>query len=140
MKTETVQDEDGLFGLAGRRLLVVEDNAECAGAVREWLEICGAKVSTVGSIGAALRRMRVEAPDVVLLDLRLPDGSGWDLLEQARTSVPGAAHVPVVAITGQERAALAGVARAHGVRHVLTKPIAPAALAEALSDCLTAAA
>ena len=132
------QNEAGLFGLGGRHLLLVEDNRECAGAVREWLEICGAKVSTAGTIGAALSRMQAEAPDVVVVDLRLPDGSGWELLERARTTVPGAADLPVVAITGMERASVASAARAHGVRHVLTKPIAPAALAAALSDCLHA--
>jgi CheY-like chemotaxis protein len=140
MQTAEDREDDGLFGLAGRRVLLVEDNLQCACAVRAWLEICGATVRTAHSIGQALRRMREEAPDLVLVDLRLPDGSGWELLDRARTSVPGAARIPVVAIAGIDRAATVGMARAHGVRHVLTKPIAPAALADALSDCLTHAA
>jgi CheY-like chemotaxis protein len=130
------QEGEGLFGLGGRRLLLVEDNEDCAGAVREWLEICGARVSTAGSIGTALRRVRTETPDVLLLDVRLPDGSGWELLDKLRATMPGSAEVPVVAITGFDEPAVAQAAEAHGVRRVLTKPIAPAALAEALSDCL----
>jgi len=122
---------EGLFGLGGRRLLLVEDNQSTAEAVSRWLEICGARVSTAGSVDAALDRLRAETPDVLLLDLRLPDGSGWDVLERARGS---GAQVPAVAITGFESDAEA--ARAHGIRHVLTKPIAPAALADALSSCL----
>src|SRR5207244_1124471 len=42
----THDDDEGLFGLEGRRLLVVEDNTDCAEAVRRWLEICGAQVTT----------------------------------------------------------------------------------------------
>jgi CheY-like chemotaxis protein len=127
---------DGLFGLGGRRLLIVEDNEDCAGAVRRWLEICGARVSTAGSVGSALTRVRHEAPDVMLLDVRLPDGTGWDLLQRLRATVPEAADVPVVAMTACRGAAVSEAAQRHGVRHLLTKPIAPAALAEALSDCL----
>jgi CheY-like chemotaxis protein len=129
-------EREGLFGLGGRRLLVVEDNTLCADAVRGWLEICGASVATVGSIDAALDRLRVETPDLLLVDLHLPDGSGWDLLERVRASLPGAADLPTVAITGFPADETA--ARRHGVRHVVTKPIAPEALADALNDCLAA--
>jgi CheY-like chemotaxis protein len=130
--------DDGLFGLAGRRLLVVEDNTGCADAVRTWLEICGAKVTTVGSIGSALRRLHSAAPDLVLLDVNLPDGSGWELVERLHATVPGGRRVPVVAITGMAADTVDGDARAHGVRYVLTKPIAPEALAHALSESLAA--
>ncbi|HZP41665.1 MAG TPA: response regulator [Candidatus Binatia bacterium] len=127
---------EGLFGLGGRRLLVVEDNCLCADAVRGWLEICGASVATVGSIDAALDRLRNETPDLLLVDLHLPDGSGWELIERARASVPAVRSVPAVAITGFPLDVT--TARRHGVQHVITKPIAPEALADALCDCLAA--
>ena len=135
MTAEREQDE-GLFGLGGRRLLVVEEDEGCACAVRRWLEICGARVSTAASIGTALTSVRCEAPDLLLLDVRLPDGSAWDLLDRLRASVPGGADVPVVAMTARDGSTVTQAAHAHGVRHVLTRPIAPAALAEALSQCL----
>ena len=127
---------EGLFGLEGRRLLLVEDNSDCAEAVRHWLEICGARVTTADTVGSALARTEVEPPDLLLVDVYLPDGTGWDVVERVRATVPGGSRVPVVAITGASRAAVAPSARAHGVRHVITKPIAPEALAAALSDCL----
>jgi CheY-like chemotaxis protein len=133
-------NEEGLFGLAGRRLLVVEDNPGCAEAVRAWLEICGAQVTTAPTVDAALGRLRAEAPDLVLLDVTLPDGTGWDLVDELRTNVPGGARVPVVAITGLGRDSVERTARAHGVDHVVTKPIAPEALVAALSACLDQAA
>jgi BarA-like signal transduction histidine kinase len=48
-------EDRGPFGLEGRKLLVVETDAQCAAAVSQWLEICGARVSTVSTLGAALR-------------------------------------------------------------------------------------
>jgi CheY-like chemotaxis protein len=133
------EDDDGLFGLAGRRLLVVDDNGDCAEAVCRWLEICGARVTTAHTVTSALARMRVEAPDLMLVDVHLPDGTGWDLVDRVRTSVPGGMRVPVVAITGSAGDSVGPAARARGVRHVVTKPIAPAELAAALTDCLDVA-
>ena len=129
-------EDEGLFGLAGRRLLVVDDNGDCADAVRRWLEICGARVTTARTVVSALARMRTEPPDAMVVDVYLPDGTGWDLVDRVRASIPGGMRVPVVAITGGDGASVGPAARAHGVRHVVTKPIAPAELAAALSECL----
>jgi CheY-like chemotaxis protein len=130
---------EGLFGLAGRRLLVLEDNRPCAEAVRNWLEICGAKVEVAPTVDAALRRARRTVPDVVLADVFLPDGTAWDFVERLRENVPGGRRVPVVAITGAAEGVVQ-VADQHGVRHLITKPIEPEALAAALTDCLDRAA
>ena len=127
--------DDGLFGLQGRRLLLVEDNAHCASALARWLEICGARVAIAGTVDAACARLRSERPDLLLVDLHLPDGSGWDVVDAARALAPGAPQVPTVAITGSV-AELGRAAASHGVRHVIGKPIAPAALADALSETL----
>ena len=134
----THDGDEGLFGLEGRRLLVVEDNTDCAEAMRRWLEICGAQVTTADTVGNAVARTRTEPPDLMLVDVFLPDGTGWDVVDRVRATASGA-RVPVVAITGAPTPAVVRSARAHGVRHVLSKPIAPAALAAALTDCLDAA-
>jgi CheY-like chemotaxis protein len=129
-------EEDGLFGLEGRRLLLVEDNPLCADAVRHWLEVCGARVTTASTVGSAVARSRGEVPDLLLVDVFLPDGTGWDVVDRVRASAPAATEVPAVAITGSPTPAVVRSAREHGVRHVIGKPIAPEALAAALTDCL----
>jgi CheY-like chemotaxis protein len=120
----------GLFGLEGRRLLVVDDDPRCAEAVRTWLEICGARVTVAGSVAAARAALDAAQPELVLLDVFLPDGTAWDVVRE----IDG--RVPVIAITG----AAVSPAATHGVRHVLSKPIAPDTLASALSECLAEAA
>ncbi|HJQ83166.1 MAG TPA: response regulator [Candidatus Binatia bacterium] len=134
----TKDGEEGLFGLEGRRLLLVEDNDACADAVREWLEICGAHVTTAGTVGSAVARSRREVPDLLLVDVYLPDGTGWDVVDRVRASLPAA--IPAVAITGAPTPALVRSAHQHGVRHVIGKPIAPEALAAALAECLEVSA
>jgi len=133
-------EDEGLFGLEGRRLLLVEDNSACADAVRSWLEICGAHVTTADTVGSAVARSHREKPDLMLIDVYLPDGTGWDVVERVRASAPEGARVPAVVITGAPSPAITRSARAHGVRHVIAKPIAPEALAAALTDCLKTAA
>jgi CheY-like chemotaxis protein len=133
-------EHDGLFGLEGRRLLLVEDNDACAEAVRHWLEICGARVTTADTVGSAVARTHREKPDLMLVDVYLPDGTAWDVVERVRATVPEGARLPAVVITGAPSPAIARSARAHGVRHVIAKPIAPEALAAALTDCLQNAA
>jgi CheY-like chemotaxis protein len=66
----------------------------------------------------------------------LPDCTGWDVVDRVRASAPAATEVPAVAITGSPTPAVVRSAREHGVRHVIGKPIAPEALAAALTDCL----
>lgn len=129
-------EDKGLFGLEGRRLLVVETDARCAAAVSQWLEICGARVSTAATLGAAVTQARHEAPDVMLVDISLADRDDWEIVERLRESVPGGTRVPVVAMTGAEGSSVGREARAHGVRHVVKRPIAPAALGAALHACL----
>jgi len=133
----THDDREGLFGLEGRRLLLVEDNSDCAEAVRRWLEICGARVTTADTVGSALARTGEDPPDLMLVDVYLPDGTGWDVVDRIRAS---GASVPAVAITGAPTPAVERSARAHGVHHVIAKPIAPEKLAAALTDCLEGSA
>ncbi|HSV82439.1 MAG TPA: response regulator, partial [Ramlibacter sp.] len=87
-----------------KRLLVVEDNEIERDAVVELLGYDDIDIATAGSGDAALAAMRRQPFDCVVLDLRLPDMSGFELLEQVRTE-PRLASVPVVVFTGKELSA-----------------------------------
>jgi len=84
-----------------KRLLVVEDNPAEQLSIRELLGYSDIDV-TVASTGAeALDVVAREAFDCVVLDLRLPDMSGFDILERMR-DVPEVRDLPVVVFTGKE--------------------------------------
>src|SRR6185312_12029820 len=84
-----------------KRLLVVEDNPAEQLSITELVAHDDIDVMAVGTGKAALKAMHDDPPDCVVLDLRLPDMSGFDLLENIRDD--GAlSDLPVVVFTGRE--------------------------------------
>src|SRR5207253_3497662 len=84
-----------------RRLLVIEDNPAEQLSIFELLGHADIDVVTVGSGREALAALREQQIDCAVLDLRLPDMSGFDLLEVIRDD-PILSDIPVVAFTGKE--------------------------------------
>jgi hypothetical protein len=84
-----------------RRLLVVEDNPAEQASVTELLSHDDVDITAVGSGAEALASLRADPADCVVLDLKLPDMSGFEVLEQLRDD-PALAETPVVVFTGRE--------------------------------------
>ncbi len=79
-------------------ILLVEDNAAIRGAFRLLLEEHGYRVLDTGSGGEALRLARSDPPDLVLLDLGLPDVPGLEVATQLAATRE---TMPIVALTGR---------------------------------------
>ncbi|MES1979164.1 MAG: HAMP domain-containing protein [Pseudomonadota bacterium] len=84
-----------------KRLLVIEDNEVERNAVVELLGYEDIEIMAAGSGEDALSAMRENSYDCVVLDLRLPDMTGFDLLEKVQSD-PALAAVPVVVFTGKD--------------------------------------
>jgi len=84
-----------------KRLLVVEDNAAEQLSIRELLGHDDIEIVNAGTGSDALSLLHREACDCVVLDLRLPDMSGFEVLERMRADL-ALADVPVVVFTGRE--------------------------------------
>ena len=77
--------------MAAKRILVLDDEPNIGASLRLILEREGYSVTLARSIAEA--KLAVERADLLLLDVRLPDGSGIDFLRAiARARVPGARH------------------------------------------------
>ncbi|MGD9980337.1 MAG: HAMP domain-containing protein [Hyphomonadaceae bacterium] len=87
-----------------RRLLVVEDDSAEQMAIRELIAHDDVEIDTAATGAEALRALRDEDWDCVVLDLRLPDMSGFDVLERLRED-DDVSDVPVVVFTGKELSA-----------------------------------
>jgi CheY-like chemotaxis protein len=87
-----------------KRLLVVEDNAAEQLSIGELLGSDDIDIIAVGTGAAALAALREQACDCVVLDLRLPDMTGFEVLEQIRADHT-LSDVPVVVFTGRELSA-----------------------------------
>ncbi|HKQ59658.1 MAG TPA: response regulator, partial [Candidatus Polarisedimenticolaceae bacterium] len=84
-----------------KRLLVVEDNVAEQRSIAELLGHDDIDIAAVGAGREALELLRREPADCVVLDLRLPDMSGFEVLEAVRDD-PALCDIPVVVFTGKE--------------------------------------
>ncbi|MBN2369098.1 MAG: response regulator [Vicinamibacteria bacterium] len=84
-----------------RRVLVVEDEEEVRILVGRILQSAGHIVDMVSEGAAALRRIKTEPPDLIILDIMMPGIDGWTILEQLR-KMSGAP--PIVVLTGLDDA------------------------------------
>jgi CheY-like chemotaxis protein/signal transduction histidine kinase len=84
-----------------KRLLVVEDNQAEQMGIRELLAHDDIEIANAETGAEALDLLREEQCDCVVLDLRLPDMSGFDVLERMRAET-NLADIPVVVFTGRE--------------------------------------
>ena len=84
-----------------KRLLIVEDNAAEQLSIRELLDHKDIEIVTTGTGAGALSTLRDSPCDCVVLDLRLPDMSGFEVLDRIRKD-DSLSNVPVVVFTGRE--------------------------------------
>lgn len=115
-------------------ILVVDDNAELCDLIRESLTRDGLTVETAGSLAAARDAVARRKVDLVIADLRLPDGTGGQLLDELRLRV---GDLPAILITGCGDLALASEACRAGCVDVLTKPLDLSRLRNAVARELT---
>ncbi len=99
-------------------ILLVDDDAEFAALTAAWLREDGHRVSIARDGASAIVLARDLRPEVVLLDLGLPDGDGHEVARALRRDLPGT--TPIIVVTGLREASLA---LAEDVDLMLNKPI-----------------
>ncbi len=119
-------------------VLLVEDSTLVADALRVVFEANGFRVTIAGGVGPAVKQVMKERPDVMLLDLTLPDGDGLSVLERLGES--GEAGPPVtLALTGYDDDATRERCLAAGCHSVLLKPVAIQHLLETVRSAMQSA-
>ena len=117
-----------------RTVLHVEDNPVNATLIERALaRRPGVRLLTAARADAGLRVARATRPDLILLDLNLPDASGGDLLRRLREE-PVTRDVPVVVVSGHEPQGNGDALRELGIREHLTKPIDVGRLLELVDE------
>lgn len=100
--------------------MIVEDNELARDAWRMLLQATGRRVSVAGTVAETLQVARAERPDLVVLDLTLPDGEGLSVIPELLLED----NPPVfVALTGHDTREVADRCRAAGCTTVLVKPV-----------------
>ncbi len=118
-----------------KRLLVVDDDQSIRESLKKILQAAGYDVVLAGGGLDAVTRYESERIDLVILDLNLPNQSGWDVFERLTSHYP---LVPIVIITGLPNQY--PMALAAGAGALFEKPIDAMALLKALADLLAESA
>jgi two-component system alkaline phosphatase synthesis response regulator PhoP len=104
-----------------QRILVVDDDKSIVKVVRGYLEQAGYQVLTAGDGDTALHMLRRERPDLVVLDLMLPDRDGWEVTRIVRADQFLAA-TPIILLTARVEDTDKIVGLELGADDYITKP------------------
>jgi CheY-like chemotaxis protein len=118
---------------AARHILVVDDSADAAEMVASLLEFSGHRVSTAHSGAEAIAQARAAPPDIVFLDIGLPDMSGMQAASAMRR-LPELDGTRLVALSGYGQQSDRENALAAGFDHHLTKPATLETLRAAITE------
>ncbi len=113
------------------RVLVVDDQPDCAEVVSVLLTILGHECQSAGSGSEALAQAEAFDPDVVLLDLQLPDVSGYEIARELRRRA-GKRPLHIAAVSGSSTPEVRARAHAAGIDQHLAKPADAAKLKHVL--------
>ena len=128
-RTERLDRLEPLADLEGTHVLAVDDEEDALTLLRVVLEAAGATVTTLDSPAAALERLASIKPDVLVVDLGMPDMDGFELISRIRASAPpDVRNVPAAALTAFARSEDRTKALRSGFEMHLAKPVDPGEL------------
>ncbi|WP_460275867.1 response regulator transcription factor [Celeribacter sp. ULVN23_4] len=105
----------------GKRVLLIEDEPNIIEAIRFILSRDGWTVETHADGGTAVEAVGRKKPDVVILDVMLPNKSGFEILRDLRAD-PDHANRPILMLTARGQQKDRDMAEAAGVSYFMTKP------------------
>jgi len=114
-------------------ILVIDDDEAVRKASLELLRVRGHRTASAASVGEGLHLLSERRPAAVLLDLKLPDGTGIDVLREMQRIAPG---TPVVVISGYGSVGEAVEAMKFGAAEFVEKPVSRERLFEVLDRVL----
>jgi two-component system alkaline phosphatase synthesis response regulator PhoP len=106
------------------RILVVDDDKEVVRLMRAYLEHAGFEVLVAYNGQEALQILRRDRPDLLLLDLMLPDRDGWEVTRLVRSD-PSLASMPIIMLTARVDVTDRIVGLEMGADDYVTKPYDP---------------
>src|SRR6266576_7093550 len=123
-------------GRAGRqKILVIEDDPVALADLQARLEANGYVVARAADAASAMTVVNRERPDLILLDLVLPAGDGFLVLERLR-KIESLAAIPVLVVTGRSDPETRKRVAALGIAPLLVKPVGTEALLGAIRSAV----
>ena len=120
-----------------RTVLIVDDYPDALDVWEMYLSAEGFRVLTAATGRQALATASAGNPDLIVLDLDLPDLSGFDVARELRAQ-PATRHIPLIAATGYSHVVLQDRAMQSGFDSIIVKPCDPDALVVEIERLLSA--
>ena len=120
-----------------KKVLIVDDEPNIVTALDYLLRRTGYEVHAAPDGEAALRMVQAEAPDLVLLDLMMPEKSGYDVCQRIRAH-PEWSKIRIVILSAKGREADVSKGLSLGADAYITKPFSNAELVERIGALLAA--
>jgi len=122
------------------KVLVADDNAANCKILKKILEMAGHQVEVVSDGEEALAALERTRFDLALLDINMPDVTGYEVAKLYRMGHVGEWRLPIVALTADVTSETERLCREAGMDAVLTKPMEPAQLLNAIGEIYSRAA
>src|SRR6185437_9938521 len=116
------------------RILIAEDNAANCKILRRILELAGHQVAIAMDGASALDAMGRERFDLVLMDINMPEMSGYEVTKMYRVEHLSDARLPIIALTADGTSETERLCRDAGLDAVLTKPVEASQLLAAIDE------
>jgi DNA-binding response OmpR family regulator len=116
-------------------ILIVDDDRAIAQLVAIRISAAGYKALTASDSLTGLEAARLNRPDLILLDIRMPEMDGFEFHRRLK-EIPEVAHTPVIFISANSQEAARRKAMISGARYYLTKPYEPHELVGAVRAVL----
>lgn len=110
-----------------KKVLIVEDEVDIAQLVKHYLEKDGFRADIAKTGGEALKLIKSERPDLIILDLMLPEMTGIEICKKLRLA-PDTALLPIIMLTAKAEESDVIVGLELGADDYVTKPFSPKAL------------
>jgi excisionase family DNA binding protein len=120
---------------SGPLVLIVDDDERLREYVRVNLEVEGYEVREAGSAEEALGALGERSPDLILLDVMMPQVDGWETLRRIQEHA-GVGSIPVIMFSGKVDERSAAEAESRGVQGFIGKPFDPRSLIESTKQQL----
>lgn len=116
------------------RILFIEDDAMNRRVVRDMLVVAGLPLAEADGGRSGISRLEAESFDVVLLDLRMPEMDGFEVMRELRARTDELKDIPIIVVTADASPGLEDECIAAGADAVMFKPIAMQSLFDSIAE------
>ncbi len=121
--------------MAEKKVMLVDDNKEFLEELEEILILGGYKTTAINDVNLALDVARESCPDVVVVDLKMPSKTGFQLADELRR-LPGFDQIPIIAMSGFFKEDYGPLMNICGIKRCIKKPFNPLDIISEIEEAL----